>query len=357
MTRVVASAARPVLSVAPMMDLTDKHFRFLARQLTSRSLLYSEMITARAVVHGDRDRLLSFSPAEGPVVLQLGGDDPDALAEATVAAEVYGYAEVNLNVGCPSERVSTGNFGACLMASPRVVGECLAAMAAASSLPVSVKHRIGIDDRDSYEHLLSFVDEVDAVSGGVPVAYTVHARKAWLSGLSPKENRTVPPLRYDDVYRLKSDRPWLQVELNGGVVSAEQALAHLDKVDGVMVGRAAYENPVMLAAVDPLLFGEQATVMSRADVVASMRPHLADHLAAGGRVAAVTRHLLNLFRGVPGGRAWRRTISEGSHLPRAGVELLDAALAAVPPDSAHAPLWPAQELAVAASSTAGELAA
>lgn len=350
-------AARSVLSVAPMMDLTDRHYRYLARLLTTRALLYSEMITARAILHGDRDRLLSFAPAEGPVVLQLGGDDPMALAEATVIAAAYGYAEVNLNVGCPSERVSTGNFGACLMASPAVVGECLSAMAGASPLPVSVKHRIGIDDLDTYEHLLAFVDEVDDVSGGVAVAYTVHARKAWLSGLSPKENRTVPPLRYDDVYRLKRDRPRLTVELNGGVVSVEQALPHLGHVDGVMIGRAAYENPVILAGVDPLVYGENAAATTRADVVACMRSYLADHLEAGGRVAAVTRHLLNLFRGVQGGRAWRRTIAEGAHLAGAGADLLEVALNAVPAEVAHAPVWPATQSATPTMTSATELAA
>src|SRR5690606_36231272 len=205
-----------------MMDLTDRHYRYFARLLSRTALLYSEMITAHAVLFGDQERLLAFAAAESPVVLQVGGDDPAALAEAAVAAQEYGYSEVNLNVGCPSERVSTGNFGACLMASPRVVGACLAAMASATTLPVSVKHRIGIDDLDTYQHLLAFVDEVDAASGGVPVAYTVHARTAWLSGLSPKENRTVPPLRYDDVHRLKRDRPHLRIELNGGLRSVAQ---------------------------------------------------------------------------------------------------------------------------------------
>jgi tRNA-dihydrouridine synthase A len=291
------------------------------------------------------------------VVLQLGGDEPVELAQATAVAQEYGYAEVNLNVGCPSERVSSGNFGACLMASPAVVGECLAAMAEASSLPVSVKHRIGIDDLDTYEHLLAFVDAVDEVSGGVPVAYTVHARKAWLSGLSPKENRTVPPLRYDDVYRLKADRPGLTVELNGGVLTVEQALLHLERVDGVMIGRAAYENPVILAAVDPLVFGQHGAATSRADVVAALLPYVEGHLASGGRVAGVSRHLLNLFRGVPGGRAWRRKISEGAHLDGAGPGLLEEALRAVPAEVAHAPLWLQGEPERAQVAAPAELAA
>jgi tRNA-dihydrouridine synthase A len=243
------------------------------------------------------------------------------------------------------------------MASPAVVGECLAAMAEASTLPVSVKHRIGIDDLDTYEHLLAFVDQVDRVSGGVPVAYTVHARKAWLSGLSPKENRTVPPLRYENVYRLKRDRPHLRIELNGGVVTIAQALLHLERVDGVMIGRAAYENPVILGGVDALVFGLEAPATTRADVVSAMVAYLEDHLATGGRVAAVTRHLLNLFRGMPGGRAWRRVISEGAHVPGAGPELLRDALNAVPPEVAHAPLWLPAEPVPAQAAARADLAA
>ena len=328
---------RPLVSVAPMMDLTDRHYRYLARLLSRRVLLYSEMITARAILFGDRRRLLAFSSVEGPVVLQLGGDDPASLADAAVIGAEFGYSEINLNVGCPSERVSTGNFGACLMASPELVGECLAAIADAVDVPVSVKHRIGIDDLDSYEDLLGFVDRVDAASGGVPVAYTVHARKAWLSGLSPKENRTVPPLRYEFVHRLKRERPRLTIELNGGVTTLAQAREHLDLVDGVMIGRAAYENPVLLAEVDPALYGEASPSHSRADVVSAMLPYLDAHLASGGRLAAVTRHMLNLFRGVPGGRAWRRTLSEGVHREGAGTEVVTAAIGSVPAEVAAAP--------------------
>jgi len=320
-----------------MMDLTDRHYRYLARLLSRRVLLYSEMITARAILFGDRRRLLAFSSVEGPVVLQLGGDDPASLADAAVIGAEFGYSEINLNVGCPSERVSTGNFGACLMASPELVGECLAAIADAVDVPVSVKHRIGIDDLDSYEDLLGFVDRVDAASGGVPVAYTVHARKAWLSGLSPKENRTVPPLRYEFVHRLKRERPRLTIELNGGVTTLAQAREHLDLVDGVMIGRAAYEDPVLLAEVDPALYGEASPSHSRADVVSAMLPYLDAHLASGGRLAAVTRHMLNLFRGVPGGRAWRRTLSEGIHREGAGTEVVTAAIGSVPAEVAAAP--------------------
>ena len=331
-------APRPVISVAPMMDLTDRHYRYVARLLSRRVLLYSEMITAKAVLFGDAKRLLAFSSAESPVVLQLGGDDPAELAAAAVIGEGFGYAEVNLNVGCPSERVSSGNFGACLMASPELVGECLAAIAAAVAVPVSVKHRIGIDERDSYRDLLDFVDRVDSASGGAPVAYTVHARKAWLSGLSPKENRTVPPLRYEEVHRLKRERPHLTIELNGGVTTLLAAREQLRFVDGVMIGRAAYENPVVLADVDPLITEEQSAVVSRASVIEALLPYLEAHLASGGRLAAVTRHLLQLFRGVPGGRAWRRTLSEGAHRPGVGVGLLEDALRAVPSEVARAPL-------------------
>ncbi len=331
------AAGRPRVSVAPMMALTDRHFRYLARRLSPSVLLYSEMITAKAVINGDRDRLLAKDRAEGDVVLQLGGDDPRELAQASAIAADYGYVEVNLNVGCPSSRVASGNFGACLMAQPRLVGEALAAMRGAGELPVSVKHRIGIDDSDSYDHLRAFVDVVDEVSGGVVSAYVVHARKAWLSGLSPKENRTVPPLRYDDVHRLKSERPDLVVELNGGVATREQAAAQLRHVDGVMIGRAAYEDPTLLARLETLLSGEPWSV-SRRDVVGAMLDYCERETVAGTPLPAVTRHLLNLFKGVRGARAWRRTLTEGAHRRGAGPDLLLAALAAVPAEVADEPL-------------------
>ena len=327
---------RPRLSVAPMMALTDRHFRRLARLLSRQVLLYTEMVTAKAVLHGDRERLLGRSPEEGAVVLQLGGSDPDELRAAAAAGAEFGYAELNLNVGCPSDRVRSGRFGACLMAEPELVGECLAALAEAG-LPVSVKHRIGIDDADAYEDLLRFVDVVEASSGGAPVAYTVHARKAWLSGLSPRENRTVPPLRYEDVYRLKRERPELPVELNGGVPHVAAAMEHLRWVDGVMIGRAFYERPALLADVDPALTGSGRTVTLRG-VVASMADHAAAEVAAGTPLHAVTRHMLNLFKGAPGGRAWRRALSEGAHRPGAGPELLTDALCAVPDEVLDAPL-------------------
>lgn len=327
---------RPRLSVAPMMALTDRHFRRLARLLSREVLLYTEMVTAKAVLHGDTARLLARTPQEGAVVLQLGGSDPAELRAAALAGAELGYAEVNLNVGCPSDRVRSGRFGACLMVEPTLVGECLAALAD-SGLPVSVKHRIGIDDADAYEDLLAFVDGVHAASGGVPVAYTVHARKAWLRGLSPKANRTVPPLRYEDVHRLKRERPALTVELNGGVPDVDAALAHLRSVDGVMIGRAFYEAPVLLADVDPALTGSARAVTRRA-VVEAMADYAADEARRGTPLAAIAKHMLNLFKGVPGGRAWRRALTEGSHRPGAGPDLLAAALRAVPDDVLDAPL-------------------
>ncbi len=332
---------RPRISVAPMMALTDRHFRRLARLLSRQVLLYTEMVTARAVLHGDRERLLGRSPEEGAVVLQLGGSDPGELREAAAAGAAFGYAEVNLNVGCPSDRVRSGRFGACLMAEPELVGECLAALAE-SGLPVSVKHRIGVDDADAYDDLLRFVDVVEASSGGVPVAYTVHARKAWLHGLSPRENRTVPPLRYEDVYRLKRERPGLTVELNGGVPDVAAAAAHLRHVDGVMIGRAFYDRPVLLADVDPVLAGASRP-LTRRQVVEAMADHAAAEMAAGTPLPAVARHLLNLFKGVPGGRSWRRALTEGAHRPGAGPELLLAALRAVPAEVLDAPLGAAPD--------------
>jgi len=341
------SAARPRLSVAPMMAYTDRHFRRLARLVSREVLLYTEMVTAKAVLHGDVQRLLARTPEEGAVVLQLGGSDPDELRAAGDVAAAFGYAELNLNVGCPSDRVRSGRFGACLMAEPALVGECLAAMAE-TGLPVSVKHRIGIDEADAYDDMLRFVDVVERVSGGVPVAYTVHARKAWLQGLSPRENRTVPPLRYEDVYRLKRERPWLTVEVNGGVSDVPAALAHLEHVDGVMVGRAFYESPALMADVDAALTG-RPRVTTRRQVVAGLAAYAAAEVAAGTPLQAVTRHALNLFKGAPGGRAWRRALTEGVVKPGAGPELLLAAARAVPDEVLDAPLGqvPAGELVAA----------
>ncbi len=326
-----------------MMDLTDRHFRYLVRRVTRRTLLYSEMLTAAAVLRGDRDRLLGFDPEESPVVLQLGGDDPVALAEAAGIGAEYGYAEVNLNVGCPSPRVSSGNFGACLMKEPERVGAAVMAMRAAVGVPVTVKHRTGVDDRDSFEELLAFVDEA---AGAGADAFVVHARKAWLKGLSPKANRSVPPLDYGAVYRLKRERPELVIELNGGVPDLEAAAEHLRHVDGVMLGRAVYEDPFVLAGADDLLSrfdpgpqggdapGAPGVGPGPRAVVEGMYPYVEAQLAQGVPLHAITRHMLGLFRGRPGARAWRRMLSEGSHEPGAGVRVLAAALAALPADVA-----------------------
>ncbi len=334
--RAPSLAGRPPVSVAPMMALTDRHFRRMARLLSRSVLLYSEMVTAKAVLHGDQERLIGRSREEGDVVLQLGGSDPAELRAAATAGAAFGYAEVNLNVGCPSDRVRSGRFGACLMAEPVLVGECLAALGE-SGLPVSVKHRIGIDEADGYEDLRRFVETVEFVSGGAPRAYVVHARKAWLQGLSPKENRTVPPLRYDDVYRLKAERPDLTVELNGGVPHVAAAGAHLAHVDGVMIGRAFYDSPALIADVDRVVTGSRRVVTRRA-VVEAMADYVEEQACRGTPLHAITRHMLNLFKGMPGGRAWRRALTEGAHRPGASASLLTAAMRAVPDEALDAPL-------------------
>jgi tRNA-dihydrouridine synthase A len=310
--------------VAPMLDWTDKHCRFFHRQLTRRALLYSEMVTTGAVIFGDRARILGFSAEEQPVALQLGGSDPGALAEAARIAEGFGYVEINLNVGCPSDRVQEGRFGACLMREPALVGDCVAAIKAAVQLPVTVKCRIGVDDQDP-EPALNAVAEA-AVAAGVD-ALIVHARKAWLAGLSPRQNRDVPPLDYDRVYRLKRARPDLPIILNGGIATLEAARGHLDHVDGVMLGRAAYQEPWRLIEVDPELFGTPAPVATMAEAVERMIPYCEQHLAIGGRLSAVTRHMVGAFHAVPGARRFRRLLAEGATKPGAGVEVIRAALA------------------------------
>lgn len=315
------------------MGVTDRHFRYLMRQLTRRALLYSEMVTTGAILYGDRARHLDFSPEELPLALQLAGDDPQGLAECARIAEDWGYSEVNLNVGCPSPRVQRGNFGACLMAQPELVARCVAAMRKAVSIPVTVKHRIGIDDLDRYEDMLRFVDMV-AEAGAA--RFTVHARKAWLNGLSPKENRSVPPLRYHDVYRLKRERPQLTIELNGGVRTLEQAEAHLRHVDGVMIGRAAQETPYLLAEVDRRFFGARSSPPSRREVIEGMLPYIARWCAQGGSLPQVSRHLLNLVKGCPGARAFRRYLSEQAYRPGAGVDTVLAALALLPAEALEA---------------------
>ncbi len=320
-------APAPRLSVAPMMDRTDRHYRYFARCLTRRSLLYSEMVTTGAVLHGDRDALLGFDERERPLALQLGGDEPEALAACARIGAERGYDEIDLNVGCPSDRVQQGRFGACLMAEPERVAEAVAAMRAAVDLPVTVKHRIGIDDLDRYEDMARFVGVVAAAGCD---RFIVHARKALLRGLSPKQNRTVPPLRYADVHRLKRAFPELQIEINGGFTRLEQVHEQLRHVDSVMIGRAAYDDPYLLATADCEVFGTDAPVPSRREVVAAMLPYVERCRARDVFLSRITRHMLGLFAGRPGTRAWKRHLSEHAGRPGAGVDVILGALARVP---------------------------
>ena len=309
-----------------MMEWTDRHCRFFHRLLTRRALLYTEMLTVGAVLHGDRARLLRYDAAEHPLALQLGGADPRALAACARISADLGFDEINLNVGCPSDRVQEGRFGACLMAEPVLVGDCVAAMKAAVTIPVTVKCRIGVDDQDSEEALEVFAQNIERAGAD---ALIVHARKAWLKGLSPKQNREVPPLDYDRVYRLKRAHPRLTVVLNGGIGGVEEAVAHLSWVDGVMMGRAAYQEPWRLIAVDPLVFGEAARFASAKDAAAALIPYIERELAQGTRPHSITRHLHGLFRAVPGARAFRRALAGAATSPQAGAELLAAALTLV----------------------------
>ncbi len=324
------------LSVAPMMQRTDRHFRVLMRQLTRETLLYTEMVTTGAVIHGDRERHLGFDAIEHPISLQLGGDDPKALTESARIAEDWGYDEVNLNVGCPSDRVQSGRFGACLMASPERVADAVTAMRAAVSLPVTVKHRIGIDDLDRYEDMLNFVDVVSEAESD---RFSVHARKAWLKGLSPKENRTIPPLRYEEVYRLKRERPEQVVEINGGVTTAEAIREHLGHVDAVMIGRAAYDTPLLFQDADQEYFGVPGPGLHPFEVVETMIEYISEWVAGGGKIHHVTRHMLSLFHGWPGGRRWRRILSDASQ-PGADISLVREALDAVRSCVSDRSTWP-----------------
>jgi tRNA-dihydrouridine synthase A len=322
-------------SIAPMMEWTDRHCRMFHRQLTRHALLYTEMVTSGAVLHGDRARLLGFDPVEQPVALQLGGSDPKALAQCARIAADFGYVEVNLNVGCPSDRVQEGRFGACLMAEPSLVGECVAAMKAAVSLPITVKCRIGIDEQDPEIALETMATTVK--QAGV-AALIVHARKAWLSGLSPRENRDVPPLDYDRVYRLKAAHPRLPVIINGGIPSVEAALQHLQHVDGAMLGRAAYQEPWRLLAVDPEIFGEPAPHVTMKQAIEALYPYIERERARGGRLHSLTRHLHGAFHAVPGARAYRRHLATHATKPDASVAVLAEAIALVldrPSDLAH----------------------
>ncbi len=309
-----------------MMEWTDRHCRFFHRLLTRRALLYTEMLTTGAVLHGDRARLLRYDPAEHPLALQVGGADPRALAQSANIAADCGFVEINLNVGCPSDRVQEGRFGACLMAEPALVGDCVAAMKAAVAIPVTVKCRIGIDDQDAEAGLAIFADTIARAGAD---ALIVHARKAWLKGLSPKENREVPPLDYDRVYRLKTAHPQLTIVLNGGIGSLADVRGHLGRVDGVMMGRAAYQEPWRLLAVDPLVFGDAPPFSSPHAAAAALIPYIEHELADGARLHAITRHLHGLFQGVPGARAFRRRLAEAAASPQAGVAVLVEALALV----------------------------
>ena len=315
-----------------MMDWTDRHCRFFHRLLTRRALLYTEMITADAILHGRREQLLGYSPEEHPVALQLGGSDPAKLAEAARIGADWGYDEINLNVGCPSDRVRGGNFGACLMADPALVARCVAAMAAAVKIPVTVKCRIGIDDQDSETELERFVGLVADAGCGT---FIVHARKAWLQGLSPKENREIPPLDYPRVWRLKAAHPELTVVINGGITTLAAAQAHLAHVDGVMLGRAAYQTPWLLAGVDETLFDDATLNATREDILLRLRPYAERHLAAGGRLNNVTRHILGLYHGRPRARAFRRYLSENAVGARARIGVLDAVAAAMADPADH----------------------
>nr|WP_315768119.1 MULTISPECIES: tRNA dihydrouridine(20/20a) synthase DusA [unclassified Bradyrhizobium] len=313
-------------SVAPMMDWTDRHCRVFHRLLSRRALLYTEMVTTGAVIHGDRKRLLGFDKSEHPVALQLGGSEPGDLATSARIGEDFGYDEVNLNVGCPSDRVKDGRFGACLMAEPGLVAACVAAMKGAVRIPVTLKCRIGIDDQDP-EVALDVLARAVVAAGAD--ALIVHARKAWLNGLSPKENRDVPPLDYDRVYRLKAALPQVPIIINGGVPSIEAAKQHLAHVDGVMLGRAAYQEPWRLLAVDPELFGEAPPHASMKDALAALEPYIARELAGGTRLHAITRHLVGAYHAVPGARAFRRHLAEYGVRPEAGIAVLRDAVAMV----------------------------
>ena len=309
-----------------MLDWTDRHFRVFARLITRHTLLYTEMVTTGALIHGDQERFLWFDATEHPVALQLGGSEPREMAFCARLGEERGYDEINMNVGCPSDRVQSGRFGACLMAEPSLVADCVAAMKQAVAIPVTVKTRIGIDNRDSYEELTAFVEAIVATGCD---ALILHARKAWLQGLSPKENREIPPLRYDIVKRLKQDYPRLPLVLNGGITNLSQVREHLASLDGVMIGREAYHNPWIRASADQQIYSDPSPPLTRHEVLHAYLPYVEREVASGTPLHSMTRHILGLFQGQPGARAWRRTISENTHRPDVGPDLL---LKAAPPD-------------------------
>ncbi|MES9948917.1 MAG: tRNA dihydrouridine(20/20a) synthase DusA [Candidatus Thiodiazotropha sp.] len=314
------------LCIAPMLDWTDRYCRYFLRLISKHVVLYTEMVTTGALLHGNRARFLDFDPTEHPLALQLGGSDPQALAECAKLGSHRGYDEINLNVGCPSDRVQSGRFGACLMMTPGVVGDCVKAMRDSVTIDVTVKHRIGVDERDSYQELCDFVG---TVSDAGCRTFIVHARKAWLQGLSPKQNREIPPLSYGTVHNLKHDFPDLEIIINGGITNLDQVGEQLAQVDGVMIGREAYHNPWILAEADHLIFGQPDSTLTRHQVVESLIPFVEQELSEGTPINRITRHILGLFQGQPGARMWRRTLSEGSHLEAADSQLLSRAAAQV----------------------------
>ena len=314
------------ISIAPMIDWTDRHDRFFLRLISKHAVLYTEMITTGAIIHGDKQRLLAFDPAEQPLAIQLGGSDPTDLAKCAVIAERWGYQEINLNVGCPSDRVQSGKFGACLMAEPELVHDCVKAMIDSVSIPVSVKTRIGIDRQDSFDELHHFVSKVKESGCGT---FIIHARKAWLDGLSPKQNREIPPLCYDRVYKIKEQFPELEIIINGGIKTLAECEAHLKHVDGVMIGREAYQNPFLLVDIDEMFYQDPHPKPKREEIVSEMLPYIERHLEGGGKLSQVTRHILGLYQSVPGAKYWRRIISQQAHINGAGIEVIESALAAV----------------------------
>lgn len=305
-----------------MMDWSDRHCRMFWRQLTEHALLYTEMVTTGAILHAGPERFLQFHADEHPVALQLGGSNPEDLAKCTKIAAQWGYDEVNLNCGCPSDRVQNGSFGACLMAEEQLVADCIQAMGEAADIPITVKHRIGIDDMESYEEMLAFIEPIKAIGC---TTFIVHARKAWLQGLSPKQNREIPPLHYDRVYRLKQDLPDVEIIINGGITDLEQSLSHIQHVDGVMLGRAAYHNPYLLADVDRLIYNKDGGTKSRDQVLMDFIPYIEEQLSQDVPLNHITRHILGLFQGVPGAKLFRRYISENAHIKGAGIEVVHQA--------------------------------
>jgi tRNA-dihydrouridine synthase A len=315
-------------SVAPMMDCTDRHFRYLARLISKQTLLYTEMITSAALVHGDREYLLGFDVSEHPLALQLGGSKIDEMTEAAELAETYGFDEININCGCPSDRVQSGRFGACLMLEPELVAENVKALQKACNLPITIKSRIGVDENDSYEELVHFV-ESNAVAGCK--TFIIHARKAWLSGLSPKQNRQVPPLNYQHVYRLKQDYPELEIIVNGGINSLAETAEHLNYVDGAMMGREVYRNPYILSEIDAQFYGGGGGVVTREKILQQYMEYCARQLASGTRMHHLARPVIGLFHGEPRSRLWRQYISEQAHKHSSGVEVLEQAFSRMEP--------------------------